>query len=401
MENPIESVLQVPFHRADVGEEEAQAVADVIRSGWLTMGPKTMEFERAFATYVGAQQAIAVSSGTAGLHLALEAVGIRAGDEVIVPTTTFAATGEVVAYLGAVPVLADIDATTLNLDPEDAERRITQRTKAIIPVHYGGQPCDMDAIHIIAQRHNLHVIEDAAHSLPAIYHGSRVGVLSELTVFSFYATKTLTTGEGGMVTTSNSDYADRIRLMRLHGIGRDAWKRYTAEGTWYYEVLEAGYKYNMTDVQAAMGLVQLGKVDHMSAARRRIATRYNEAFSGVEQLQTPTVIADRESAWHLYPLRIRPELLKITRDEFIIALKKRGVGASVHFIPLHLHPYYGRVFGYRAGDLPRSEAEYKRYLSLPLFPGMRDRDIEYVIEKVLDVVASSVKPSMVAGLATD
>jgi len=401
MENPIYAELQVPFHRAEVGEEEAQAVAAVIRSGWLTMGPKTVQFEQEFADFVGARHAIAVSSGTAGLHLALEAVGIRPGDEVIVPTTTFTATGEVVAYLGAVPMLADINPATLNLDPEDAERRVTQHTRAIMPVHYGGQPCDMDEIHALAQRHNLHVIEDAAHSLPASYHGTRIGAFGEIAVFSFYATKTLTTGEGGMVTTNNDEYAKRIRLMRLHGIGRDAWKRYTAQGTWFYEVLEAGYKYNMTDVQAAMGLVQLAKVNQMSAARRRIAMKYNEGFSGVEQLETPTLAAGRESAWHLYPLRIRPELLKITRDEFITALKERGVGTSVHFIPLHLHPYYRRAFGYQAGDLPRAEAEYQRYLSLPLFPGMKDRDVEYVIEKVLDVVASSVKPSVAAGLATD
>lgn len=385
--------LVVPFHRADVGEAEAQAVADVIRSGWLTMGAKTVEFEEQFAKYIGAKQAIAVSSATAGLHLALEALGIKAGDQVIVPANTFTATAEVVAYFGAVPVLADIDPGTLNLDPADAEKRITSNTRAVIPVHYGGQPCDMDEIAAVARRHSLHVIEDAAHSLPATYHGTRIGTLSELTVFSFYATKTLTTGEGGMITTANPVYADRMRLMRLHGIGRDAWKRYSADGSWYYEVLEAGYKYNMTDMQAALGLVQLKKVDQMAAARSRIAAEYNLAFGKIEEVEVPSVTHDRESAWHLYPLRIRPDSLTIGRDEFIATLKQKGIGTSVHFIPLHLHPYYQRKFGYKPGDLPRAEAEYDRYLSLPLFPTMSDEEIEYVIEGVREIVHSHTRSS--------
>src|SRR5579872_114226 len=271
----------VPFHKADVGEEEAQAIAEVIKSGWLTMGPKTFQFEEEFASYIGARHAIAVSSCTAGLHLALDAIGLQPGDEVILPTNTFTATAEVVTYFGARPVLADIEQTTLNLDPEDIEQRINSRTRAIIPVHFGGQPCMLDRIHDIAHRYNLRVIEDAAHSLPATYHGRSVGTLSELTVFSFYATKTLTTGEGGMITTPDPGYADRLRLMRLHGIGRDAWKRYSADGSWYYEVLEAGYKYNMTDMQAALGLVQLKKVDQMAAARARSAHEYNRAFGEV------------------------------------------------------------------------------------------------------------------------
>jgi len=358
-----------------------------------------MRFESEFAAYLGVRHAIAVSSGTAGLHLALDAIGIQAGDEVIVPTTTFTATAEVVAYFDAIPILADIDPSTLNLDTRDAEKRITSRTKAIIPVHYGGQPCDLEEIHAIARRRNLHVVEDAAHSLPASFRGKAIGTISELTVFSFYATKTLTTGEGGMVTTDDSHYADRIRLMRLHGIGRDAWKRYTAEGTWYYEVVEAGYKYNMTDMQAAMGMVQLRKLEKMCTARRRITGIYDEAFSKVEQLQIPEVLADRESAYHLYPLRIRPELLTISRDQFISALKAKGVGTSVHFIPLHLHPYYEKKYGYKAGCLPQAETEYRRYLSLPLFPTMSDSEIQYVIEKVLDIVSSSVPSRVFAGTA--
>ncbi|HLZ41962.1 MAG TPA: DegT/DnrJ/EryC1/StrS family aminotransferase [Candidatus Sulfotelmatobacter sp.] len=365
------------------------------------MGPVTIEFEQQFARHIGTRHAIAVSSCTAGLHLSLDAIGIEAGDEVIVPTTTFTATAEVVAYSGARPVLADIDPVSLNIDPAEIERRITPRTKATIPVHYGGQPCDMASILAISKPHSVHVIEDAAHSLPASYRGTCVGAIGEMTVFSFYATKTLTTGEGGMITTNNDEYASRMRLMRLHGIGRDAWKRYTAEGSWYYEVLEAGYKYNMTDIQAAMGLVQLGKLQQMASARSRIASRYNEAFGQMEQLEIPSVRQDSESAWHLYPLRIRNELLTISRDEFISALKEEGIGTSVHFIPLHLQPYYQKKYGYRAGDLPRAEAEYRRYISLPIFPTMQDREIEYVVEKVKQIVTANSRTTVFAGRATD
>src|SRR5437660_9650484 len=245
----VRSELQVPFHRASVGEEEVQAMSEAIRSGWMTMGPKTFEFEEEFAKYVGARQAIAVSTGTAALHLSLEAAGIQAGDEVLLPTTTFTATAEAVTYVGAQPVLVDIDTDTMNIDPEDAARRITPKTKAIIPVHLGGQPCDMDEIQALARVHRLRVVEDAAHALPSEYRGKRVGQISEFTCFSFYATKTLTTGEGGMITTDNAAAADRMRLMRLHGIERDAWKRYRGDGSWSYEVLEAGFKYNLTDFQ--------------------------------------------------------------------------------------------------------------------------------------------------------
>ena len=269
-----------------MGEEEAQAAAEAVRSGWLTMGPRTTEFEEKFAAYVGARHALAVNSCTAALHLALEAIGgLKPGDEVLVPTVTFTATAEVVAYFGARPVLVDVDPVTLNLSPADAARRITPNTKAIIPVHLSGQPCDMDEIQELARAHGLRVIEDAAHAVPASYHGRSIGRVSETTCFSFYATKTLATGEGGMLTTDNDAIADRVRIMRLHGIGRDAWKRYTAEGSWYYEVIAPGYKYNMTDLQAAIGLVQLAKCDEMRARRAAIARRYDQAFAQLPQLQ--------------------------------------------------------------------------------------------------------------------
>lgn len=375
-------IVRIPFHRAPVGEEEALAVSEVIRSGWLTMGPKTFEFEREFAKYVGARDAIAVSTGTAALHLSLEAAGVSAGDEVLLPTTTFTATAEAVTYLGARPILVDVDPETMNLGTEDAARRITPRTKAIIPVHLGGQPCDMDEVHALARGHHLQVIEDAAHALPSSYRGRRIGQISEFTCFSFYATKTLTTGEGGMVTAGNPSAARRIRLMRLHGIERDAWKRYRGDGSWQYEVLEAGFKYNLTDFQSAIGLVQLAKCDAMQQARQGIAQRYTDAFCLFDELRLPEIRSDRSTSWHLYVVRLRLDRLRVDRDSFIRKLKARGVSCSVHFIPLHLQPYYQRVYGYRAGDFVNAEQQYASCLSLPIFPGMTDEEIEHVIRAV-------------------
>jgi len=377
--------LQVPFHRAAVGEEEISAVAEVIRSNWLTMGAKTLQFEQEFARYVGAPFALAVSSCTAALHLALEAIGLQPGDEVLLPTTTFTATAEVVTYFGARPVLVDVDPATMNIDPTDARWRVTPRTKVIIPVHFAGQPCDMEEVIALSESHDLRVIEDAAHALPASFRGHPVGSICEFTAFSFYATKTLSTGEGGMVTTTNERCAERMKIMRLHGISRDAWNRYSSEGSWRYDVQEAGYKYNLTDLQAAIGLVQLAKCDAMCAARKRIAERYNAAFSSNPALQIPTVRHDRQSSWHLYILRLRPQILGFGRDEFMAALKARRIGTSVHFIPLHLHTYYQRKFGYRRGDFPNAEAQYDRCLSLPIFPSMQEEDVERVIDAVEEV----------------
>jgi dTDP-4-amino-4,6-dideoxygalactose transaminase len=381
--------LQVPFHRAAVGEEEVQAASEVIRSGWMTMGPKTFEFEKEFAKYVGANHAIAVSTGTAALHLSLEAAGVQAGNEVLLPTTTFTATAEAVTYLAARPVLVDIDPVTMNIDAQDAAKRITSKTRAIIPVHLAGQPCDMDEIHELARMHHLRVIEDAAHALPSEYKGKRIGQISEFTCFSFYATKTLTTGEGGMITTNNPEAAERMRLMRLHGIERDAWKRYRGDGSWFYEVLEAGFKYNLTDLQSAIGLVQLAKCDAMCQAREAIAWRYSDAFSPCEELVIPTVRQDRGTSWHLYILRLRLDRLNKDRNGFIEALHRRGVACSVHFIPLHLQPYYRRAFGYLPGDFPNAEREYDSCLSLPIFPGMTETEINHVISAVLDTAAES------------
>ena len=274
---------------------------------------------------------------------------------------------------------------TLNIDISAVEKKITPRTRALIPVHMAGQPCDLDELQTFALEHELRVIEDAAHALPSEYRGKRIGRCSELTAFSFYATKTLTTGEGGMITTDSDDYAARMRIMRLHGIAGDAWKRYGKNGSWYYEVMEAGYKYNPTDLQAVLGLVQLAKCDDLNHARHSVAKRYTSAFKDISMLEPPSVKSDRATSWHLYILRLRLEQLRIDRNSFINELKQRGIGSSVHFIPLHLHPYYQRAYGYRRGDFPVAEAQFERCLSLPIYPTMSDADVEYVIDTVTKI----------------
>jgi perosamine synthetase len=377
----------IPFHRACVGEEEVQAVAEVVRSGWLTMGPKTIQFEQEFAKYVEVRHALAVSSGTAGLHLALEAIGIRSGDEVLVPTLTFAATAEVVTYLGARPVLVDCEPVYFNFDCRDAVQKITCRTKAILPVHFAGNPCEMSTIHALANERELEVIEDAAHALPASYEGKKIGGLSKITAFSFYATKTLSTGEGGMVTTDSDLLAERMRLMRLHGMSRDAWKRYSGQGSWRYEVLDAGFKYNLTDLQSALGLVQLTKCDAMRDKRAAIAHLYSSILGQADSYRTPQVPGNTAPAWHLYYILLETETLVIDRDRLIEELRERGVQASVHFIPLHLHPFYQKLGDYRFGDFPKAEDYWIRCLSLPIYPDMTREDVEYVGECLLDIAA--------------
>ena len=379
----------LPFHVPCLGNEEIAAVVETLKSGWLTTGTKTKRFEEEFARYLGSRHAVAVNSCTAALHLALEAVGVGEGDEVIVPTMTFTATAEVVLYLKAKPVLVDCLPCTLNIDPAGIERAITARTKAIIPVHFGGQPCDMEAIMKIARRHRIYVIEDAAHALPAKYHGRMIGTIGDITCFSFYATKTITTGEGGMATTDNPDWAARMRMMSLHGISHDAWKRYAKEGSWYYEVLSPGFKYNLTDVAAAIGLEQLKKCEMFAAARKNIAAAYNERFRTMPEIQVPTCGADLDHAWHLYVIRLKLDRVKIGRDQFIECLKDRRIGTSVHFIPLHLHPYYRESFGYLPTDFPNATEAYNRIVSLPVYPGMTEANVEYVIQAVKDVFGSA------------
>ena len=374
-----------------IGDEEIQAVSEVLRSGWLTTGVRAQEFEREFAEAVGASHAIALNSCTAALHLALEAVGLGPEDTVITVPFTFAATAEVVRYLGAHPKFVDVQPDTGNLNPALLEEAVTPRTRAIIAVHYAGQPCDMGDILDFAREHNLPVIEDAAHALPARLRVNggpwrMIGTIGDLTCFSFYATKTITTGEGGMITTARMDWADRIRMMSLHGISRDAWRRYTAQGTWHYEIEDVGYKYNLTDIAASLGLAQLRKCDRFWSRRCEIADSYTRAFSDCEAIQLPQIRPDRTHAWHLYVIRLHLEQLRIDRAQFVQEMKARNIGTSVHFIPLHLHPYYRNTYGFKGGEFPVAEDWYRRCVSLPIYPGMSAQDVEDVVEAVLEIV---------------
>ncbi len=380
--------MKIPFHRAYISDDEINAVSEVLRSGWLTMGEKTFEFERNFSAYTGAKNSIAVNSCTAALHLALKVAGINPGDEVIIPAMTFIATWEIITYLGAIPVLADVNRDSFTIDPSDVERKITGRTRAIIPVHYGGECCDMDNIMGIARKLGLHVIEDAAHSLPTYYKGKMVGTIGDLTCFSFYATKTITTGEGGMITTSDDDWAERITRLRLHGITKDAWNRYSDKGSWQYDVSEPGYKYNITDIASAIGIEQLKKCDELNSLRHEIAAKYNNAFSGSELIQTWGVRDFNECAWHLFPVRINTAALSINRDEFIVKLKDAGISTSVHYIPLYRFSCF-RDSGFTEKDFPACEDIFAREVSLPIYPGMTEAETDYVIEKVLEILKNN------------
>jgi dTDP-4-amino-4,6-dideoxygalactose transaminase len=377
----------LPFALPDMDEAEVAAVAEVIRSGWLTTGAKVRAFETAFAERVGARHAIAVNSCTAALHLALEAVGVSPGDRVVTTPYTFATSGEVIRYLGAHPVFVDVRPDTLNIDPDQVAAALgRERAAAILPVHIAGEPCDLDALREVAG--DVPIIEDAAHALPTRLGGRMIGAQSRVTCFSFYATKTLSTGEGGMLTTDDDAVADRCRIMSLHGISRDAWKRYTAEGSWRYEILAPGFKYNLTDIAAALGLVQLGKLDAMWRRRAELAARYDRAFAGCPELELPARGADNQHAWHLYMLRVDNDQLAGGRDALVTELRRRNIGASVHFIPLHLHPYYRETYGFAPSDFPIATREFGREVSLPIYSRMTDRDADDVIAAVHDSVAA-------------
>ena len=376
----------LPFSPPDITEAEIEEVVDSLRSGWITTGPKVKRFEGEFADFVHAPAALALNSCTAGLHLALATMDIAPGDEVITTPMTFAASVNVIEHVGATPILADVDAETLNIDPARIAEKVTARTKAIMPVHYTGHPADMTPIVEMAEQHNLTIIEDAAHALPAQYKGQIVGSIGHFTSFSFYATKNLTTAEGGMLTATQPDLLEKARMLSLHGMNRDAWKRYSSTGSWFYEVLAPGFKYNMTDLQAAIGLVQLKRLAEMQARRYQIVNAYNEAFHQLEALQTPVEHAEVEHAWHLYVLRLNLEQLTIDRAQFIDALRERNIGTSVHFIPIHLHPYYRNKYGWQPHDFPIAHREYQRLLSLPLNSTLSNSDVEDVIAAVKDVV---------------
>jgi perosamine synthetase len=418
--------MQVPFYRPSLTKAEIDEVVDCLKSGWLTTGPKTRRFEQDFAAYVGQEHAVAVNSCTAALHLALEAAGVHAGDAVVAPTMTFAATAEVVRYFQATPLLVDCRESDFNLDVVDAERRIERalgnggNVVAILPVHYGGQIGDVAGVQALARRFHLKVIEDAAHCCPAYYdnqemwdghHEARiaaiaspksesrgtwlttngwapVGASADITCFSFYANKCITTGEGGMACTRNDDYADRMRIMSLHGISKDAWKRFTAEGSWYYEIVAPGFKYNLTDIAAAIGLHQLRRADEMHHKRAQWAKLYSELLAEVEELMLPAEQPHRIHSWHLYVIRLKLDRLNINRAQVIDLLKTKGITTSVHWMPLHEHPYYRNKYGYRRHDFPVAARLYPEMITLPLYPDMSEAEVTHVCRTLKEIVVA-------------
>ncbi len=378
-----------------MGPDEEREVIDALRSGWITTGPKAKQFEKEFAAYVGARHALAVAHCTGALHLALWALGLGAGDEVITTPFTFTATAEVMGYLGVRPVFVDVDPGTFNISPARVEEALEsgrhKRARAILPVHFAGHPCDMDRLLAIARQYDLKIVEDAAHAAGAARHldgrgMTKIGTIGDLTCFSFYATKNFTSAEGGMITTADDALADKIAVASLHGMNKDAWKRYDKSGSWYYEIHDLGFKYNLSDVHAAIGLAQLRRADGFLRRRTDIAMRYNRAFRECDALQIPYSEAGIEHAWHLYVLRLKPDLLRIGRGQFVEILRERGVGTSVHCIPLHTMHYYQRAYGYHNGEFPVAEDIYERCLSLPIYPSMTDEDVEYVIDTVGSIV---------------
>ena len=418
-------MLKIPFYKPSIGLEEIAEVVHTLQSGWLTTGPKTKQFEREFADYLGHKHAVAVNSCTAGLHLALEAIGLKAGQGVLVPTLTFAASAEVVRYFGARPILVDCREVDFNLDVADAERKLQsavaggQPVVAIISVHYGGQIGDVAGVLDLARRYQLKVIEDAAHCCPAFYRigdGTEVtgpsselrqaglsdpvsdlrplvcdpwlpvGTGADISCYSFYANKTITTGEGGMACTANEGYAERMRVMSLHGISRDAWKRFTAEGSWYYEILAPGYKYNLTDIASAIGIHQVRKADLFHRRRTELVRQYRLALETVEEIRLPQNLADRIHSWHLFVIRLRLDRLTLDRAQFITELSRRGVGTSVHWMPLHLHPYYRETYGYEAADLPVAAGLYPELVTLPLYADMTPEEVGHVADCIKEVL---------------
>jgi len=405
----------VPFFRPTITNDEIEEVISVLRSGWLTTGPKTAQFEKDFSSLVGARYAVALNSCTAALHLAVEALNLEQGEAVLVPTMTFAATAEVVRYSGALPILVDCDGTTLNIDLEDAGNKLNSMTErmrngngetrpvGIMPVHVGGFMADIKALKAFAARHSFWMVEDAAHAFPAAWRTNKAEEwqrcgehTAHVTCFSFYANKTITTGEGGMAVTDDEELAERIRFMSLHGLSKAAWSRYSAEGTWDYKIIAPGYKYNMTDIAAAIGIHQAARAEEMRKEREKIADRYRKAFESMPEIELPPVDANRIHSWHLFPVKLRLDRLNIDRNTFFQFLKLRGVGCSVHWRPLHLHPYYQKRFGWRPEDCPTASEVWERLVSLPIFPDMREKETKYVISVVKELCCRHSKLQMKA-----
>jgi len=375
---PVRKTL-LPYGHQSIGEDDIQAVVEVLRSDWLTTGPKVAEFEEAFAAEVGAKFAVSFSSGTAALHGAACAAGLGPGDEAITSPLTFAATANCVLYQGAEPVFADVCPDTLNLDPDQCAARITPKTRAVLPVDYAGHPADLDAVLQVAGQHGLTVIEDACHALGAAYKGRRTGGVAHMTVFSFHPVKHVATGEGGMVTTNHQEFAEKLRRFRNHGISTDARQRQTA-GQWHYEMVDLGFNYRLTDIACALGLSQLKKLKSNLARRREIADRYTAAFRQIPGVIPPTVRREVNPAWHLYPIRLNQERLSADRAQIFHALRAENIGVNVHYIPVHLHPYYRDRLGYKGGEYPVAERAYEQLISLPMFHGMTDQDVEDVVQ---------------------
>jgi dTDP-4-amino-4,6-dideoxygalactose transaminase len=376
----------IPIARPDVGEEEIAEVVEALRSGWITYGPRTQRFEAEFAEAVGAKYAVGLNSCTAGMHLALLAAGIGPGDEVITTPLTFSATVNVIVHVGATPVLADVCGDDLNIDPSAVEARVTSRTRALMPMHYGGQPCRMDELMDLARRHNLVVIEDAAHAAGAAYGGRPIGAIGDAAAFSFYPTKNMTTSEGGMLTTDSEDIAEKARILRKHGLSTDAWKRHRPDGNSFYDVVAPGFNYCMTDVQAAIGSGQLRRLGEFNARRAEIAQRYNTGLADLEEIDLPSARPEVRHSWHLYAIRLRLEGLRIGRNEFEQELRKRSIGTSVNFIPIHYHSYYREGFGFHKGDYPVAEDAFERLLSLPMYAAMTDADVDRIVTAVHEIV---------------
>ena len=373
-------MTNIPFHKANITDEEISEVTKTLESGWLTMGPKTLEFENNFKTFLDVKYAVSTNSATAALHLALKAIGLQENDEVIIPTNPFVATAEVITYFNAIPVLCDIEYTTHNIDASKIEPLITNKTKAIIPVHFCGNPCNMDDIVKIAKKYKLYIVEDAAHALPSKYKNKKIGSIGDITCFSFYATKTLCTGEGGMATTNNEKFAESIRINRLHGMSKHAWNRYDKKGSWHYDIIDNGFKYNLTDPAAALGLVQLNKQMELLNKREMIANKYDIGFRKIDSIIPTTLTKDATSSRHLYVIKIN------NRNQVIEDLKTKGIQPSVHFIPIHMHSYYKNKYNYKYEDYPISNLVFEKSMSLPIYPDLTNTEIEYIIKQTISSV---------------